>query len=63
MIIYTDTEQVDAEQPDHELIWKIHLLSQVLLIYFFYSLVRSYVCKHTIHLDIDWKRRCFASIC
>ena len=26
----TDTEQVDAENPDHELIWNIHLLSQVL---------------------------------
>ena len=25
----SDIEQVEAEQPDHELMWNIHLLSQV----------------------------------
>ena len=40
MIVFNaDSDQVDAEQPDHELVWNIHLLSQV---QFNYSVLRTY---------------------
>ena len=32
MFILTDAEQAESEHPDYELIWNIHLLSQVCIL-------------------------------
>ena len=50
-IIFTDSEQVETEKPDNELIWNIHLISQVCsilceILVILYSRLKS---------DFEWK--------
>ena len=53
IIIFVDPEQAESEHPDYELIWNMHLLSQVSS----EAMDGKYVIMIIdLHVGIEWKR-------